>query len=62
MADMPKDAGARRVRTALWVIAGLLGAVGIALSVAMSSWWPLLVVAGLAVPLMPLGRRNTQER
>ena len=58
MADMPKDAGARRVRTALWVIAALLGALGIAVAVATGSWWPLVLVAGLAVPLLPLGRTD----
>ena len=62
MADMPKDSDVRGVRTALWVIAALLGAGGIAAAVAMCSWWPLLLVSGLAVPLMPLGRRNAQER
>lgn len=42
------------VSVTLWSIAGALLALGIVLSIATSSGWPLILAAGLAVPLLPL--------
>ncbi|MFB3979514.1 hypothetical protein [Microbacterium proteolyticum] len=48
-----------RVRFWLWLLAGVVAVVGTVVAAIMQSWLPLLCIAGLAVPLMPVpaGRR-----
>lgn len=47
------------MRIVLYVLAGVLTAVGVVLAVAMQSLVPIVcVVLGLALPLVPLGNRR----
>ncbi|MFM2719080.1 hypothetical protein [Microbacterium mcarthurae (nom. nud.)] len=43
-----------QVRFWLWLVAGVVAVTGIVLAVIMQSWLPLLCIAGLAVPLLPV--------
>ncbi|KRA25022.1 hypothetical protein ASD65_11750 [Microbacterium sp. Root61] len=58
MTVVPDAEGIGPVRTALWIIAVVIAAVGAVAAIAIGSWLPLLLVAGLAVPLIPLGRHR----
>ena len=49
------------LRAALWSIAIGLTLVGIIAAAASSSAWPLLAVAGLALPILPLGTPRTSD-
>lgn len=51
------------LRSTLWALAGLITVVGVVVASATASFWPLIAIAGLAIPLMPLrSRRPGQTR
>lgn len=49
------------LRVALWVLGAVMAALGIVAAIVMASPWPLVTIAGLAVPLMPVGRTHARR-
>lgn len=56
-----QNSAPRWVSVTLWSIAGALLALGIVLSIATSSGWPLILAAGLTMPLLPLFVRGDRR-
>ncbi|WP_019180061.1 hypothetical protein [Microbacterium yannicii] len=47
------------VRTVIWLLAIAVAVIGVVAAVASSSWLPLVLFAGLFLPMLPLGTRRT---
>ncbi|MBD7957117.1 hypothetical protein H9651_05670 [Microbacterium sp. Sa4CUA7] len=54
--------GSAWLSAAVWSLAIGVAVVGVVLAVVLSSFWPLLAFAGLAVPMMPVGVRRGAGR
>ncbi|MDR6200015.1 hypothetical protein QE374_001924 [Microbacterium sp. SORGH_AS428] len=50
------------LRVVVWSLALELAVLGVALALAAASWWPLVALLGLAVPLLPIPRRTATDR
>lgn len=50
------------LRVAVWSLVLGLAMLGVALALVAASWWPLVALLGLAVPLLPISRRTATGR
>ncbi|QCQ17398.1 hypothetical protein [Microbacterium sp. RG1] len=50
------------LRVVVWSLALGLAVLGVALALAAASWWPLVALLGLAIPLLPISGRTATDR
>jgi hypothetical protein len=56
-----ENAGFGSARTIIWIALAVIALSGVVVGIATSSWWPVVAVAGLALPMIPV-RSSAQRR
>ena len=49
-----ENSGSGSTRTIIWTALAVIAAFGVIAAIVTSSWWPLVAVAGLALPMIPI--------
>ncbi|WP_127794657.1 hypothetical protein [Agromyces sp. LHK192] len=52
----------RRARIAAWVSVAVIALCGVVVAIATAEWWPLVLLLGLALPMLPIGSARRSAR